>query len=56
MRREKKFGKSILLATILMASIIVPVVYAGNDDGNNREIGIEWVNDYSALPGFSSPP
>lgn len=53
MKHEIIFGKTMLPATILLASIVVPIVSAGNDDGNQRELGIEWVNDYS---GFPPPP
>lgn len=32
--------------------IFVPTARAGNDDSNNKEMGVWWVNDYSDNPSF----
>lgn len=40
---------------ILITPLLVPAAFAGNDDSNNKEIGIEWVNDYSG-PGLPFIP
>lgn len=53
-KKLKDFHVSIraiaLVVFFIISTALVPLVRAGNDDGNNKEIGVWWVNDYSDNP------
>lgn len=41
--------RSVITVNLLMAGMVFALpAYAGNDDSNDKEVGVEWVEDYSA--------
>lgn len=46
---KTKIGKAIaLVAFFIISMTFVPLVRAGNDDANSKEVMVEWVEDYTA--------
>ncbi|MDH5443392.1 MAG: DUF6345 domain-containing protein [Hadesarchaea archaeon] len=57
-KKLKDFHVSIraiaLVVFFIISTALVPFVRAGNDDSNNKEIGVWWVNDYTNNPYYGS--
>lgn len=54
-RQKFSFSDIVFAATFSAVLLLLNVgyAYAGNDDANLKEIGVEWVNNYHGQPGWN---